>query len=110
LTTEAKPWNAVYRLAAGKKKTNNQITTFRKSNGSLTRDTKDTLRYMLEYFTPEDNEQEDNNHHKQIRDMTARQPNTPDDREFPREEIRKVIEGMNNNKVPGEDGITAEIY
>jgi retron-type reverse transcriptase len=65
---------------------------------------------MLEYFTPKDNEQEDNNHHKQIRDMTARPPNTPDDREFTREEIRRVIEGMNNKKAPGEDGITAEIY
>jgi hypothetical protein len=65
---------------------------------------------MLLYFTPEDNEQEDNSHHKQIRDVTARPPNTPDDREFTREEIRKVIEGMNNKKAPGEDGITAEIY
>jgi hypothetical protein len=65
---------------------------------------------MLEYFTPKDNEQEDNNHHKQIRDMTARPPNIPDDQEFTREEIRKVIEGMNYKKAPGEDGIMAEIY
>jgi hypothetical protein len=110
LTTEANPWNAVNRLAAGKKKTNTQITTLRKPNGSLTKDTKDTLTYMLEHFTPEDNEQEDNNYHKQIRDMTARPPNTQDDREFTREEIRKVIEGMNKKKALGEDGITAEIY
>jgi hypothetical protein len=34
--------------------------------------------------------------------MTARPLNTPDDREFTREEIRKVIEGMNNKKAPGE--------
>jgi DNA-dependent RNA polymerase auxiliary subunit epsilon len=110
LTTEANPWNAVCRLAAGKKKINTQITTLRKPDGSLTRDTKDTLRHMLEYFTPEDNELEDNNHHKQVRDMIARPPNTQDDREFTREEIIKVIEGMNNKKAPGEDGITAEIY
>jgi hypothetical protein len=86
LTTEANPWNAVYRLAARKKKTNTQITTLRKPNGSLT---KDTLRYMLEYFTPEDNEQEDNNHHKQMRDMTARPPSTPDDREFTKKRSEK---------------------
>jgi len=53
LTTEANPWNAVYRLAAGTMRTNTQIT-LRKPEGSLTRDTKETLRYMLEYFTPED--------------------------------------------------------
>ena len=56
------------------------------------------------------NELEDNNHHKQVTDTAARLPNTSDDREFTKEEIRKVIEGRNNKKAPGEDGITAEIY
>ena len=56
---------------------------------------------MLEYFTPEDNDLEDNDHHKHVRDITARLPNTPDDREFTREETGNVIEGMNNNKYPG---------
>jgi hypothetical protein len=64
---------------------------------------------MLEYFTPEANELEDNDHHRQVRDITARPPNTKDDWEFTREEIRKVTEGM-NKKSPGEFGITAEIY
>ena len=76
LTTEANPCNAVYRLAAGKKKNNTQITTLRKPDDSLTRDTPETLRLMLEYFTPEDNELEDNDHHKQVRDITAGPPNT----------------------------------
>ena len=57
---------------------------------------------MLEYLTPDDKELEDNNHHKQVRDITARPPNTPDDRQFTREEIRRVIEGMNNKKALGE--------
>jgi len=65
---------------------------------------------MLEYFTPEDNELEDNNYHKQVREKTTRPPNTPDDCEFTIDEIRRVIEGMDNKKAPGEDGITAEIF
>ena len=65
---------------------------------------------ILEYFTTKDNELEDNNNHKQVRELTDQQPNTPDDREFTREEIRRVIEGMNNKKASGYDGITAEIY
>jgi hypothetical protein len=47
LTTEANPWNAVYRLAAGKERNNIQITP-RKPDGSLTKDTKETLTLMLE--------------------------------------------------------------
>ena len=65
---------------------------------------------MLEYFTPEDNALEDNNYHKQVRDITNRPINTPDDCEFTREEIRGVIEGTNNKNAPGEYGITAEIH
>jgi len=37
---------------------------------------------MLEYFTPEDNDLEDTYHHKHIRELTYKQPNTPDDREI----------------------------
>jgi hypothetical protein len=110
LTTEANPWNAVYRLAAGKKRNNIQITTLRKRDGSLTKDTKETLKLMLEYFTPEDNEYKDNNYHKQVRDKATRPPNTPDDSEITIEEIRRVIEGMDSTKAPGEDGIMAEIF
>jgi hypothetical protein len=109
LTTEANPWNAVYRLAAGKKKNNTQTTILRKPDGSLTKDTKETLRLMLEHFTPEDNKHEDNNH-KQVGDKASRPQNTPDDCEFTIDEIRRVIEGMVNKKAPGEDGIMAEIF
>jgi len=65
---------------------------------------------MLEYFTPEDNVLEDNNYHKHVRDITNRPINTPDDCDFTRKEIRRVTEGMDNKKAPGEDGITAEIH
>jgi len=89
---------------------NIQITTLRETDGSLTKDTKETLRLMLEYFTPEDNELEDSNYHKQVRDKTTRPPNTPDDCEFTIDEIRRVMERMDNKKAQGEDGITAEIF
>jgi len=43
-------------MASGKNTTKTQITTLRKPDDSLTGDTKGTLRLMLEYFTPEDND------------------------------------------------------
>jgi len=62
---------------------------------------------MLEYFTPEDNVLDDNKHHKHNRELTDKQPNTPDARKFTREEIGRVTEGMSNKKTPGKDGISA---
>jgi hypothetical protein len=48
------PWNEVYMLAAGTRKNNTQITTLRKTDGILTADIRENLKYMMEYFTPED--------------------------------------------------------
>jgi len=65
---------------------------------------------MLEYFTPEDNDLDNDIHHKYIKEITDKQPNTTDDSEFTREEIGSVIEGMSIEKASGKDGKKAEIY
>jgi hypothetical protein len=54
----------VYKLAAGKRRNKIQITTLRKPDGSLTDDLRETLKTMLEHFTPEDKEEDDTDHHK----------------------------------------------
>jgi hypothetical protein len=82
LTTEANPRNAVYRMAARKKKNYTEVTTLRKTDGSLTKDRKETLRLMLEHFTPEGNKREYNNYHKQVRAITTQPINTTHDSEF----------------------------
>ena len=109
-TTAANPWNAVYNLAKGRRNTPMQISTLRKQDGSLTTDTKETLRIMLNHFTPEDNEREDNDYHKLARARAQEPINTKDDREFTIEEISDVIGSMDKRKAPGEDGITVDIY
>jgi hypothetical protein len=38
MTSSSNPWNEVYKLAAGKRKNDTQITTLRKSDGSQTAD------------------------------------------------------------------------
>ena len=65
--TNDNPWNAVYKLAAGKTYTNTEITTLKKPDGSYTADTKETLGLMMETFTPQDNKMDDNEHHKLVR-------------------------------------------
>jgi hypothetical protein len=54
MTSSTNPWNEVYKLEAGKRKNNTQITTLRKPNGILTADIRETLKHMLNYFAPED--------------------------------------------------------
>jgi len=59
-------------LETGKREEENQHShkNTSKTISSLTTDTKETLRLMLEYFTPEDNDLNNNNHHKRIRELT----------------------------------------
>jgi len=65
----------------------------------------------MDIFAPKDNRREDNDYHKQVRALTKQPANTADDREFTIEEISNIIASMNNNnKTPGEDGITGVIY
>jgi hypothetical protein len=71
---------------------------------------KETVKLMLDHFTPEDNTQSDSEFHKQIRAQTQGTITTPDDREFTLTEIRNAVVSLNNKKVPGEDGITGEIF
>ena len=100
----------VYKVAAGKRKNNTQISSLRKHDGTLTTDMEQTVKLMLAYFTLEDNEQDDSEFHKRAREKSQETVNTPDNREFTMAEIRNAVESLNNKKAPGEDGITGEIF
>jgi hypothetical protein len=100
----------VYKLAAGKSRNNTQKTTLKKPDGSLTEDMRETLKLMLEHFTPEDKEEDDTDHHKLDR-ARAREPAvTFDDKDFTVDETRNVVDGMDKKKAPGEEGKTGEVY
>ena len=110
ITTAANPWNEVYKLAAGKRRYYSLLTSLRKLDGTLTTDMEETFKRMLEYFTPEDNVQDDSDFHKQIRAQSQGTVNSFDDRKFTLAEIKNAVESMNNKKAPGEDGITDESF
>ena len=99
----------MYKIAAGKRKTKVNLTILKKADGSHTKDTADTLQYMLEHFTPEDDNKDDDIH-RRARAQSQLPIGTDDDKEFTALEIRNAIESLGNKKAPGEDGITGEIY
>jgi hypothetical protein len=82
----------------------------RKTNGTLTADIHETLKHMLDYFTPEDRETDNTDYHKLVRTQTQDPAETADDKYFTIQEIRNAVESMGNKKALGEDGITSEIY
>lgn len=109
LTPSSNPWNEVYRIASGKTRKPIPLTTLKKPDGSLTSSLKETLQHMIDYFVPEDEEAADNNYHKQVRETNRIPLKTQDDVDFSQQEIRRIIEKMDPNKSPGDDGITSKV-
>ena len=109
MTTVPNPWNVVYKLASGKMKDNSVISTLKRPDGSLTNNIDETMQYMMQQFIPQDQQDEVTEYHKTIRPKTQRPIETDDDREFTQLEIRQILMGMDQNKAPGEDGITIPI-
>jgi hypothetical protein len=64
---------------------------------------------MTEQLIPEDNTQDETDHHVNIRKLTDHPIETTDDKEFTQDEVRQIIEGFNPRKAPGPDGLTSEI-
>jgi hypothetical protein len=108
-TTTSNPWNAVYKLASGNLKQSSTLSTLRKPDGTDTKDLVETIRYMIETFTPVYREETDSAGHKIIRAATKEPITTEDDIPFTTEEIREAIKGMDKTKAPGQDGITSDI-
>ena len=65
---------------------------------------------MLEHFTPEDKEEEDNEYQKLARSRAREPVDTANDKGLTVEETRSVIASMDNKKAPGIDGITGEVF
>jgi len=104
------PWNAIYKMAAGKTIRATHITTLRLQDGSLTTNLQDTLLHMIQKVAPDNNQEDDTDTHSQIRTLTKKPLDTEDDEEFTVQEVKNVIKDMGNNKAPGEDGISNEVW
>ena len=82
LTPCADPWNAVYRLASNKTKRIQTMTTLQKPDGSLTSDRNETLKVVIDRLTPNDEQSDDTDRHKRIRNLSTEPIQTADDRDY----------------------------
>ena len=108
-TMSSNLWNMVYKLASGKIKSCNTLSTLRRPDGTVTSDMAETVNVIIEHFTLADKEETDNDHHKLMTAQYETPMTTEDDKLFTTAEIRDAIHALNRNKAPGEDGITSEI-
>jgi len=99
----------VYKIATGKTRNKQTLTTLHRPDGTVTETTEETIELMLEHLFQEDDPQKDTDQQKEVRRQTERQINTADDKEFSQDEIRQVLEGFKDKKAPGANGITNEI-
>jgi hypothetical protein len=109
LTPANNPWNEVYKIATGKTRNKQTLTTLHRPDGTVTETTEETIELMLEHLIPEDDPQNDIDQQKEVRRQTDKPINTADDKEFTQDEVRQILEGFKDKKAPGPNGITNEI-
>ena len=108
-TDGTNPWGVVFKIAAGKLRTSTRLTTLKKEDGTYTTDMDNTMRHMLEYFIPDDNEESDSELHKRIRREVKEPIYTDEDTPFTTEELIAGLKKFDPDKAPGEDGLTSVI-
>jgi len=100
MTSATNPWNETQNIAAGRRKQTAPTTTLRQEDGELTTNLQ-TLQYMIQKLKPEDNQNNDNATHKQIRATTQETIDKTDDKELSLQEVRNVVASMRRKKAPG---------
>ena len=52
--THTNPWNAIYKIAANKTRSNHTMTTLKKTKGTITTNLEETMETMAEHLIPKD--------------------------------------------------------
>ncbi len=107
ITSAINPWNVIYRLAAGRRKQAALTPTLKKKDGTLTTNLHETLQYTLQNLTPEDNQTDDKEIHKQIRAITREAIDT-DDKKITLQEVKTAVASMREKRRQGRTVIQAK--
>lgn len=107
--SEKDPWGTAYKVVRGNRKNNDVISCVKTRGGRYTKDSRETVDYMLAEFFPGDPQIGDNAAHRNLRQTAADARGSEiRDKHITANEIRRALRGMNPKKAPGHDGITAD--
>ncbi|KAF6215327.1 hypothetical protein GE061_010079 [Apolygus lucorum] len=102
------PWGPIYKAAAGKQRTPLEVTTVKRTDGTLTDGLCDTLTLIMDTCVPSE-EVPPTSFHEGIRTQAENYAGEIDDVPFAIQEVRAVVKEFESGKSPGEDGFTSEI-
>jgi len=103
------PWNGAYKYAAGRQRNKLILTTLNTGNNNYTTDMETTINQIIEHFFPEDSEDREVAHNKQVRFQASAPLQTTNDVEFTRHEVEAIKEKFDPRKATGEDALSSEI-
>jgi hypothetical protein len=99
------PWNAVYKLALNKTKRSQTLTNLQKPDGSLKHNLNETVKTVMEYLIPKDEQTDDTDYHKRIRAQSKEPISTPDDRDCTTAEVKNAINDLKQKKHHGKTAL-----
>lgn len=103
----ANEWGLAYKLANRKLKVDKACESI-VFKGEQTLTLPNTIEKLLAELVPDDNEENETDWHKSIREETIHPPDTTDSTPFLKDEIQSVIKKLKPNKSPGHDRIENE--
>lgn len=104
------PWGTPFKIATNKIRRPTTLSTVKKTNGETTTSWRESVQVLMDTLLPDDNEQEDDRHHKDLRkNMETRPDNHDETQPVTSEEVEAIINGLKKNKAPGPDGIKSEV-
>jgi hypothetical protein len=78
-------------MTTGKTERAARTTTLRQQDGPYTTDLQDNLMLMIQKFAPEDNQEDDNDKHRQTRNLLSKPMGMEDDTEFTEQEAESHL-------------------
>jgi hypothetical protein len=74
------------------------MATLQKPDGSLTSDLNETVKVMIDHIIPNDEQTDNTDYHKRIRDLSTEPILTTDDSYYTPAEVKNAIDDLNHKK------------
>ena len=104
------PWGTPYKIVSEKIRSPTIMSTLRTTDGSHTRGWRESVELLMRVLLPDDSIEEDEEHHKIMRELSERTYFTGNrTKPFTEEEVMATIKKLKKKKSPGPDGIRSEV-